>query len=216
MLSSLEKNLIKNNFRIAGLDESGRGPLAGSVVAAAVTITNIRSFCKNYSLSGDLVKDSKMLSLKKREWAYSFLKNCPFIEWGVAKVSEGVIDKINILAASQLAMEKAVTRLNKKLKKQVNFLILDGNIGINLKIRQKSIIQGDKKIFLVSAASIIAKVSRDRMMVRYGKKYPGYNFEKNKGYGTREHIRLIKKNRPCSLHRKSFEPVRTIVKNKFL
>jgi ribonuclease HII len=216
MLSSLERKLMREDWRITGLDEAGRGPLAGPVLAAAVAITDLDSFKKNYSSFKNLVRDSKSLSAKKREFVYKLFKSYTFIEWGTGRVSQNVIDRINILAATQLAMEKAVANLNKKINPKTNFLMIDGNLKLNLAINQKAIIQGDKKIFLISAASIIAKVTRDRIMVRYARKYPDYQFEKHKGYGTKRHMELIKEYYPCPLHRRSFEPIKTIVKNNFL
>jgi len=195
---SEEKKLRKGGFRtIAGLDEAGRGPLAGPVVAAAAVI-KIKKFNVGY------IKDSKKLSAKKREEFFKILTKHPDLEWGRGIISEKVIDKINILEATKLAMKKAV----KGLKKKPDFLILDGNFRINLPLFQKSIIRADEKVFSCAAASIIAKVTRDRIMDRYHKKYPLYKFNKHKGYPTKLHFKLLKKYGPCKIHRKSFGPVR--------
>lgn len=220
-----EKRLWKKGYkRVAGLDEAGRGPLAGPVVAAAVIIEDKKlnqAKLSRFKLDG--INDSKKLRPKKREKFYSILTN-PFrhlsaganwrmvdggwqIEWGIGRVSEKVIDKINIKNAAELAMERAV----KKLKRQPDFLIIDGKYLKNHKLKtinHKLIIKADEKVFSCSAASIIAKVSRDRIMQRYHKKYPQYGFDKHKGYPTKYHIRMLKKYGPCKIHRKSFKPVR--------
>lgn len=132
---------------------------------------------------------------------YKVLTSNKNIKWGVGIVSEKVIDKINILQATKLAMKKSVEKLG------AEYLLLDGNFKINSNIPQKSIIKGDLKVFSISCASIIAKVTRDRIMQKYHKKYPKYNFDKHKGYGTALHIANIKKHGACKIHRKSFYPV---------
>ena len=189
-----EKQLWKKGFkRIAGLDEAGRGPLAGPVVAAAVIINpkiDLRLF------KG--IKDSKKLSVKKREYFYSLIINNSFIEYKISQVSEKTIDKINILESSKKAMENCVKKINP------DYLIIDGNFKIKTNIPQESIIKGDVIIFSCSLASILAKVFRDRLMIKYDQKYPLYNFKKNKGYPTKEHYQMIKKYNICSIHRKSF------------
>jgi len=233
-----EKKLWKKGYeRIVCLDESGRGPLAGPVTAAAVTILPAKiknqSFDKlridpersrtgqklkiNPSINSGLtlsevegvknllkeVKDSKKLTPKKRERIYNILVNHPQIEWGIGRVRNKVIDRINILEATKLAMKRAVKKLNKK----PDFLILDGNMKINSSVPQKSIVKADEKVFSCAAASILAKVTRDRMMKRYHKKYPQYGFDQHKGYPTKLHRKMLKKYGPCTIHRKSFKPV---------
>jgi len=195
---SEEKKLRKNGFRfVAGLDEAGRGPLSGPVVAG-VAVIKIKKF------NIDNIKDSKKLSARKREEFYKTLTKHPAVEWGIGIVSEKVIDKINILEATKLAMKKAI----KGLKKKPDFLILDGNFKINSPLPQKSIIKADEKVLSCAAASIIAKVTRDRIMDKYHKKYPLYKFNRHKGYPTKLHFKLLKKHGPCKIHRKSFGPVR--------
>ncbi|MFC1663614.1 ribonuclease HII [Patescibacteria group bacterium] len=191
-----ERKLWKKGFkRVVCLDESGRGPLSGPVIACAL-------FFQQSSRSKQIpkVKDSKKLTPKKREELYKILIGHPQIEWGIGRVSEKVIDKINILEATKLAMKRAV----KKLKNKPSFLILDGNFKIDLNIPQKSIIKADNKVFSCAAASIIAKVYRDRIMKRYHKKYPQYGFDKHKGYPTKLHRARLRKYGPCKIHRKSF------------
>ena len=209
-----EKKLWKKGFkRVVGLDEAGRGCLGGPVVAAVVTIKKFSIF--NFQFSN--IKDSKKLSPKKREEFYRILMKSPNIKWGIGRVSEKVIDKINILEATKLAMKRAIRNLEKKLYKlhhgvkitKVDFLILDGNFKINVDIPQKSIVRADEKVFSCCAASIIAKVTRDRIMMRYHKKYPQYGFNKHKGYPTKLHLKMLKKYAPCKIHRMSFNPIKT-------
>jgi len=208
-----EKKLWKKGFkRVAGLDEAGRGPLAGPVVAAVVMIkmskSNLKSKILNLKSNFKGIKDSKKLTPKKREEFYKLIVKSPFWEWGVGRVSEKVIDKINILEATKLAMKRAI----KKLKRRPDFLILDGNFKINVDIPQKSIIKGDEKVFSCAAASILAKVYRDRIMERYDRKFPKYEFKKHKGYGTKFHFKMLKKYGPCKIHRKTFKPIVKIKK----
>ncbi|XOB40501.1 MAG: ribonuclease HII [Candidatus Nealsonbacteria bacterium] len=212
---SEEKKLCKKGFkRVVGLDEAGRGPLAGPVLAGAVMV-NSKFRIKNSKLK---VNDSKKLSEKKRRELYKILVNHSQIEWGIGRVSEKVIDRINILEATKLAMKRAIKNLGKKLKKKqqkksdsVGFLILDGRIKLDLDIPQKSIIKADNKVFSCAAASIIAKVSRDRIMQRWDKKYVRYGFLKHKGYATKLHLKMLKKYKPCKIHRKSFKPVQRLL-----
>jgi ribonuclease HII len=200
---SEEKKLWKKGYNfVAGLDEAGRGPLAGPVTAAAV-IFNFQFTISNKFLIEQFskIKDSKKMTNKQREAAYEFLTNHKDIKWGVGIVSEKIIDKINILEATKLAMKKSFEKLDP------DFLLCDGNFKINSEVLQKSIIKGDQKVLSISAASIIAKVTRDRLMQKYHKKYPQYGFDKHKGYGTALHISNLEKFGSCKIHRKTFEPV---------
>lgn len=207
MIQEEKRQWSKGYKYVVGIDEAGRGPLAGPVVSGAVLILE-KDFEEIKKIKS--VKDSKKLSEKKREEVYLNLVNKPKLKWGIGIVSEKVIDKINILEATKLSMIKAVKDLEKKNHVKVDFLILDGKMKIDLDVDQESIIKGDDKVFSVSAASIIAKVTRDRLMIKYDKKYPAYNFKKHKGYGTKEHLRNIKKNGICKIHRKSFAPINQI------
>ena len=200
-----EKKLWKKGYKhVAGIDEAGRGPLAGPVSAGAVLILE-KDFKEAKKIKS--VKDSKKLTEKKRKEVYLNLIKNKNVKWGIGLVSEKTIDKINILEATKLAMIKAVKDLEKKNKIKVDFLILDGRMKLDSGVEQKSIIKADDKVFSVSAASIIAKVTRDRLMEKYDKKYPEYNFRKHKGYGTKEHLKNIRKNGICKIHRKSFAPI---------
>lgn len=210
-----ERKLWKKGYeRVAGLDEVGRGALAGPVVAVAVItspkfksrnrkkILNTKHIldCRFRALDFTL-KDSKKLTPEEREEFYKIFINSPLIEWGIGKASEKVVDKINILEATKLAMKKAIQNLEQK----PNFLILDGKVKLDLPIPQKSIVKADEKVFSCTIASILAKVSRDRIMKRYHKKYPQYGFDKHKGYPTKLHLQRLKKHGRCAIHRKSFK-----------
>lgn len=193
-----EKKLWKKGYKqVACLDEVGRGPLAGPVVAVAVTTRPMNSI----KLA---LRDSKKLTAIKREKLYRILTNHPAIEWGVGWVSAKVIDRINIYRAVQLAMKRAIKNLEKKAKRKIQFLILDGNFSLPISLPQKSIVNADEKVFSCSAASIIAKVKRDRTMIKYHKKYPQYGFDRHKGYGTKAHIEALRKFGSCPIHRQSF------------
>lgn len=198
-----EKKLWKKGYKIVvGLDEAGRGPLAGPVVAAAVIFNFQFPIFNKFSIKQfSKINDSKKLSEKQREFLYAALVNHKDIKWGIGIVSEKVIDKINILEATKLAMKKAIKDINP------DFLILDGNFILNVDLPQKSIIKGDGKVMSCAAASIIAKVTRDRIMQKFHKKYPRYGFDKHKGYGTKVHFASLQKFGPCKIHRKTFWPV---------
>jgi ribonuclease HII len=197
-----EKNLWKQGFRnVVGLDEAGRGPLAGPVLAAAVSV-NPKRVLKLGRLLKE-VNDSKKLSALKRERLFKEITKHSSIQWGLGKVSEKIIDRINVFKASQLAMKKALKQIKKP-----DFLILDGNFRIPYPLPQKPIVKADQKVFSCAAASIIAKVSRDRIMDALGKKYPRYSFKKHKGYPTKLHFKELSKHGPSKIHRKSFGPVK--------
>lgn len=200
-----EKKMWSRGYRfVAGLDEAGRGPLAGPVVSGAVFIAP-EDFLKAKRIKS--VKDSKKLSPKKRQEVYMELTKNKAVKWGIGIVSEKVIDRINILEATKLSMLKAVADLEKKSGIKIDFLILDGKMELETEKDQESIIKGDDKVFSVSAASIIAKVTRDEIMLKYDRKYPQYGFAKHKGYGTKEHIENIRKYGFCSIHRKTFHAI---------
>lgn len=180
---------------VAGVDEAGRGPLAGPVVAAAVILT----------LDADLqgLDDSKKLSLKKREELFPKIQ-MQSIAYGVAVVSPAVIDEINILQATRLAMKQAV----EKLMSVPDLLLIDGNQKIDFALEQWAIVKGDSKSFSIAAASVLAKVTRDRIMDDYHHLYPQYEFAQHKGYGTKLHRELIVKHGPCPIHRRTFKRVK--------
>jgi len=200
-----EKKLYRKGYKIIiGVDEAGRGSLAGPVVACALYFISPSKAEVGPRPYWEIIKDSKQLSQKQRERIYSLLKEDSSVEWGIGRVYQRTIDKINIFEASKLAMRRAVVNLQKKCP-NIDFLIIDGNFKINSKISQEPIIKGDEKVFSVAAASIVAKVVRDRMMVNYCKRYPDYCFDKHKGYPTKLHRNLIKRYGICCLHRRTFK-----------
>ncbi|MFA5087104.1 MAG: ribonuclease HII [Candidatus Paceibacterota bacterium] len=202
-----EKKLWKQGYKlVAGIDEAGRGPLAGPVVAGAVLVLSDNLGKELFAL----IKDSKQLSEKQRQAAYDMLIKEPNIIFGIGKVNEKEIDKINIFQATKLAMKKAVDDLIKKTNKHPDCLIIDGKHKINMDVEQKPIIKADTKIFSCSAASIIAKVTRDKLMDKFHKQYPEYGFAQHKGYGTKLHFAMLKKHGACKIHRKTFAPIKYI------
>jgi len=179
---------------VAGVDEVGRGSLIGPVYAAAVIL--------NKSINKKLLKDSKALSKSKREILSKYIKKNSV--WAVGKASVKEIEKINILNASLLAMRRAI----KKLKRKPAIVLIDGNKLPKIKhYNLRSIIKGDQKIPSISAASIIAKVTRDKMIANLGKKFKGYYWDQNFGYGTKQHLKAIKNLGITSQHRKTFSPI---------
>jgi len=196
-----EKRAWKSGKNIVfGLDEVGRGPLAGPVTAATVYI-------KRGSLKEDWmhrIDDSKRLSVGKREELYEILICHPHIFWAVSWVTPQIIDKINILEATKRAMRGAVVRLEEKIGKKPELLLIDGNFVINTGIEERSVKKGDQKIFSCAAASIIAKVFRDRAMRRYHGLFPDYAFNQHKGYPTKLHREALKKYGLCRIHRRTF------------
>ncbi len=188
-----EKEAMENGYKvICGVDEAGRGPLAGPVYAAAVVLP------KDFVIDG--INDSKKLSEKKREELFEIIKE-KSVAYSIAFASEREIDNINILNATFLAMKRAVNGLYNK----PDFVLIDGNrLPSDIDIPCKAIVKGDSLSDSIGAASILAKVSRDRAMVEFSEIYPQYKFEQHKGYGTKMHIELIKKYGPCRLHRRSF------------
>lgn len=176
---------------IAGVDEAGRGPLAGPVFAAAVILPD------DVILDG--INDSKKLSEKKRDELFEIIKE-KAAAYSVCAVSEARIDEINILQATFQAMRGAVDGLGV----QPDYVLIDGNKSPGLSTAHETVVKGDSKSMSVAAASILAKVSRDRYMCNMAEKYPGYGFEKHKGYGTKAHYEAIEELGICEIHRKSF------------
>jgi len=200
-----EKSLFATGCQyVAGVDEAGRGPLAGPVVAACVIIG--ADFVIE---AGDLelVTDSKKLNAKKREIIFKAIKE-KALSVEISVVGHEMIDKVNILRASLAAMRKSV----EKCKIKPDHVLVDGNFKIpKLEIPQTAIIGGDSKVWTIAAASIIAKVSRDFLMQEADKIYPGYGFAKHKGYGTKFHLEKLAELGPCPIHRRSFAPIKSIV-----
>ena len=248
---NLEKKLGKQGYQIIiGVDEAGRGPLAGPVIAAAVLLRNFEFRISNFESNPnkkisndknwDLIKDSKKLSAKQRESAVDLIQKNFYV--GVGSCDHKTIDRINILQATFWAMRKAIASLMRGISKSQPCLpagrfpisnkipnfnnkkntkyqipntkyiaLVDGNKTIpNLKIKQQAIVKGDDKIFSIAAASIIAKVTRDRWMLKMHRKYPCYGFDKHKGYGTKNHLQNLEKYGPSAIHRLSFRPIKKI------
>lgn len=186
---------------IAGLDEAGRGPLAGPVVAAAVVLPN------GLLIPG--LTDSKQVPEQLREELFEAIR-AQAVCYGVGIADEQTIDQVNILQATIIAMERALQALNP----QPDYLLLDAISLSRVPLPQRPLIKGDCRSHSIAAASILAKVTRDRMMLELHKKYPHYNFQKHKGYGTREHLLLLREHGPCDAHRKTFNPVAQMLRGE--
>lgn len=186
---------------VAGVDEAGRGPLAGPVFAAAVILDPLRP------IAG--LADSKILSESKREDLYSLIKSSA-LSWSIAEAGVEEIDRLNILQATLLAMQRAVNGLHI----QPDEVLVDGNRLPKLAMPAQAIVKGDSKVQAISAASILAKVERDRLMVDYHRQYPDFAFHLHKGYGTKQHLVEIEQSGILDVHRRSFNPVKTMLTQK--
>lgn len=194
-----ERQLWEQGYDIvAGVDEVGRGPLAGPVVAAAVVLP------QDFSILG--INDSKKVTEKKREELFPIIKE-EAVAYGIGIVDHQVIDEINILEATKIAMKKAITNLKidleKKTGKSLKYILIDA-LTLDIDVPQMGMVKGDAKSVSIAAASIIAKVTRDHMMIDYDTKYPGYSFASNKGYGTKDHYEGLDSLGMCPIHRKTF------------
>lgn len=187
---------------LAGVDEAGRGPLAGDVVAAAVILDPDRPI--------DGLADSKVLSAERRETLYDLITERA-LAWAVAQASVAEIDAINILQASMLAMERAVDAL----AEAPQFVLVDGNRCPRWRYRSASVVGGDGRVPAISAASILAKVTRDRQMCELDVRYPGYGFASHKGYPTPAHVDALHRLGVCDIHRRSYAPVRALLDNEY-
>jgi ribonuclease HII len=195
-LLQFEQLAFRQGFRcVAGVDEAGRGSLAGPVVAAAVILPH------QTVLPG--VNDSKQLSPAKREVLYDVIMG-KALSVGVGYAGQALVDDINVLQATLLAMKQAVSRL----KVPPDYILIDGIFKISVPLPQKTIKKGDSASLSIAAASIIAKVTRDRLMAKCDKKYPGYGFAEHKGYGCAAHLSAIAELGPCHIHRKTFRGVK--------
>ncbi len=203
-----EKKLLARGYRIiAGVDEAGRGALAGPLVVglAIYGISIIKNAPDEILLK---IKDSKQLSPVRRTEALKIIQYHS-IYLDTAVISHDLVDRLNINSATEYAIKQL---LNKALPVP-DFVILDGNFNFNLSIPFLSIVRGDSQSVTIASASIAAKVKRDSIMKDYDLQYPGYSFFKNMGYGTREHCEEIRRSGPCAIHRKTYEPVKGILKN---
>lgn len=198
MFERRENTIRKEWGTIAGIDEAGRGPWAGPVSAACVVLP------AGLKLKG--LNDSKKLNEEQREVLYERIMAKADV--GFAFSSEKVIDRYGIKKANHMAMKKAISKLSKKPK----FLLIDGRDKFKFDIPSEDLVKGDQRMRCIAAASIIAKVERDRFMKKMAKKYPKYDFHLHKGYGTRRHQELLKKNGACAIHRKTFKPIAEVIK----
>lgn len=216
----LEKDFAKQGFtHIIGTDEVGRGPLCGPVLACAAMLKD-----SNFEIpvekqkQFDLIRDSKKVSERQREEIFDFIVEHFYL--GIGLCDHETIDRINILEASFLSMKKAILELKRNISQQIlsgkeprYIILVDGNKQIpNLSMEQYAVIGGDRLVKSISAASIVAKVTRDRMMEKMHEKYPQYGLDKHKGYGTKLHMEALFEHGPCEIHRKSFAPVKKALK----
>jgi ribonuclease HII len=206
MLRHVRQAWKNGHSRLAGIDEAGRGPLAGPVIAAAVFID--QSFLE--AQAGklfDCLNDSKQLTPALREHFFKILTEDASIRVGVGRADVAEIDAINILKATHAAMARAATLL----MPDVDHILVDGLPVKGLPCSATAIVEGDGQSLLIAAASVIAKVTRDRLMVELDREYPAYGFARHKGYGTREHLEALRVHGPCPHHRRSFSPVSQLI-----
>ena len=196
-LKKYEENLYNEGYKfICGIDEAGRGPLAGPVVVGAAVMPRDPKL--------EWVNDSKKVTEKRREILYDRITE-EALAWGVGIISEKEIDELNILNATKKGLHLALGEVIEKLKQKPDIVIVDALREIDtFEIPYQSIIKGDATCYSISCASILAKVTRDRIMREWNEVYPMYDFEKNKGYGTAEHIKALKQYGPCPIHRRTF------------
>lgn len=193
---AFENNLAARGFaRVAGVDEAGRGPLAGPVAAAAVILPG--------AFSCPLLDDSKKLTKRRRELVYHEITEDPAVVWAVAMISPEEIDALNILRATHKAMALAISSLSEK----PDMALVDGLPVKGLPVSHEALVKGDGLSLSIAAASVIAKVTRDRFMESIDREFPAYGFARHQGYGTREHLEALRKHGPCRHHRRSFQPV---------
>ena len=195
--------MTKGIARVAGVDEAGCGPLAGPVVAAAV-ILPAQWLETGLPPELDGLNDSKQLTAARREKYFAFLTTCPEIEFGIGQMDAAQIDKINILQAARRSMDSALA----KLRPPPQHALVDGRPFKTMRVPQTAIVKGDARSYSIAAASVLAKVTRDRMMLEFDKEFPNYGFAGHKGYGTAQHLAAIEKFGPCLIHRKSFAPMK--------
>jgi len=194
----------RGTSRVAGVDESGRGPLAGPVVAAAVVFPN------SWSQSGfderlrDL-NDSKQLTEPQREDFFAVLTSLPEVRYAISIVDAALIDRLNILQATHRAMNEALAQL----QPQPEHVLVDGKLVKSMMIPHTAIVKGDSLSYSIAAASVLAKVTRDRVMLEFEEQFPGYGFAEHKGYGTPQHLAAIAALGPCPIHRRSFAPFKS-------
>jgi ribonuclease HII len=196
--------------RVAGVDEAGRGPLAGPVIAAAAVLPS--KWAESglpHELEG--LNDSKQLTAVQREKFFAFLTACPEVQFAIAQVGAGKIDAINILRATHRAMNDALAQL----RPAPEHALVDGRPVKTIPVPQTAIVQGDARSYSIAAASVLAKVTRDRLMLEFDRQWPKYGFAEHKGYGTAQHLAAIAAHGPCPIHRRSFAPLRPVQRELF-
>ncbi len=196
----------RNLTRVAGVDEAGRGPLAGPVVAAAAILP------ARWAQSGlppelDGLNDSKQLTEIQREKFFAFLTACGEIEFAIAQPDAARIDEINILQAAHSAMNAALAQL----RPPPQHALVDGRPVRTMRVPQTAIVKGDARSYSIAAASVLAKVTRDRLMREFDRQFPDYGFAAHKGYGTEAHLAALRRHGPCPIHRRSYAPVRALL-----
>jgi ribonuclease HII len=208
---AFERTLLAQGVAdVAGVDEAGRGPLAGPVVAAALVLPSAW-------IEGGLpaalmgLNDSKQLTAAQREAFFTALQASEGIRFGIAQVAAEVIDRINILQATHRAMNDALAQL----RPPPPHALVDGTRVKSLQFPQTAIVKGDARSYSIAAASVLAKVTRDRLMVAYDQQWPQYGFAAHKGYGTPEHLAAIARHGPCPIHRRSFAPLKPVAAELF-
>jgi ribonuclease HII len=195
----------KGATRIAGVDEAGRGPLAGPVVAAAAILpTKWAEAGLPHELQG--LNDSKQLTAAQREQFSTYLIACGEVHFAIGQVGAGQIDAINILRATHRAMNDALAQL----RPAPDHVLVDGRPVKTMFIPQTAIVQGDARSYSIAAASVLAKVARDHLMLEFDRQWPKYGFAEHKGYGTAQHLAAIVAHGPCPIHRRSFAPLRPV------
>ena len=188
---------------VAGVDEAGRGPLAGPVVAAAA-ILPARWLDSGLPVELEGLNDSKQLTKTQREKFFAFLTSCGQVEFAIAQMDAALIDEINILQATHRAMNDALAKLNPAPQ----HALVDGRPVKTMRVQQTAIVKGDARSYSIAAASVLAKVTRDRLMLEFDRQWPKYGFAEHKGYGTAQHLAAISAHGPCPIHRKSFAPLK--------
>lgn len=184
---------------VCGIDEAGRGPLAGPVSVAAVILPHA------FSMQG--LDDSKKITAKKRDLLFEQLTSHPDVRWAQVEADAKTIDAINILRATHQCMAAAAFALQEKYQLAIDFCLIDGLPVKNFPIQHQGIVKGDGKSLSIAAASIIAKVSRDRRMEEFAREFPQYGFDQHSGYGTKRHLHALQLHGPCRIHRRSFQPI---------
>lgn len=201
-----ERVLVARGLRtIAGIDEAGRGPLAGPVVAAAV-IFPVEWIKHGIPKALDALNDSKQLTEAQRDDYFALLRAMPEVQYAIAECDAALVDSVNILQATHLAMNRALARL----RLQPDHALVDGREVKTLSVAHTALVKGDSLSYSIAAASVLAKVTRDRQMLEWDRRHPEYGFADHKGYGTPQHLEAIARHGPCPIHRRSFAPLKSV------